>query len=361
MRHLAWASLLLLSLVEVQAKDAPGKACRQVRLTERPGWASSGAWTEQGDLLIVDARQKAVLRYSSNGRALGPVSELMGSTLESFFPQMIRRQQDRYVLELWHSGLLVFDKNYVPQSKVDVHAKGVSADTKDLRIEGMWLWEPIGNDVIAFSDIHGPKDSDWSTGFVRFPVDRPENFTPLWLRNYGDPLRLFYRLGHPYITSLGNVGYLLLMDNKMGIFRVRDDKLQHLSAFPAGLDRRPQLPDFESRGDVVPVMRAVEKSTMPTGLYGWEGSLFVLWRRAEGQSTHWFLTKIDPQEDKILGTLSIRGTSANHLTVVPGRRSWTFIEKGAVRGWGLQDTDSMLLVPSARFRGSFASRSDLCE
>jgi hypothetical protein len=362
MRALVRVPLILLLLsVGALANAASRETCSEVKLTQRPDWASSGAWTANGDLLIADAHAKVILRYSKTGRALGTIPETIGSTLGQFFPQMIRSQQGKLFLEVWGNGLIVMDQDFAPLSSKDVHAKSSRPEMKGVSVEGMFLWEPIGNDVISFSDLHGPKASDWSSGFVRFPADKPQDFTILRDMKFEDSSRIFYRLGHPYITTLGNTGYILLMDSKMEIAKVTKHGLERLSAFPAGLDLSPQLPSFTTFDDMVPVLHAVERSTMPTGLYGWENALFVLWRKAEGRGTHWYLTKIDPQNDRVLGTVSILKTSANHLSVVPGPNSWAFIEKGPVRGYGVQDIDSLLLVPAAKLRAAFRPGADLCQ
>ncbi len=250
-------------------------------------------------------------------------------------------------------NLIVLDQGFAPKLSTDVHAKGTQPKTKNLRVEGMFLWEPVGNDVISFSDLYDLKKNTWSSGFVRFPADNPQNFTILHPMLYEDPSRLFYRLANPYITSLGDTGYILRMDNRMGIDKTTKGGLERIAAFPPELDLSPQLPNFDRFDDLEPVMRAIERSTMPTGLYGWENALYVLWRKADRHGTRWSLTKIDPENPKVVGTVFIAGTSANHLSVVPGPTSWAFIEKGPVRKVGVQDIESVLLVSSARIREAF--------
>jgi len=320
--------------------------------------------TADGDLLIADAHSKSILRYSEDGRALGTIPEKIGADLADFFPQMIRStQQGNLFVELFHGRLAVLDKHYIPQSKSDIHAKSLNPKSRDLAVQGMYLWEPIGNDLVTFSDIQGPKENDWQSGFVRFPADRPQDFSVLYAMKFKEPSHIFYRLGHPYITSLGNTTYVLLMESKMRILKSVDGGLVPMStaAFPADqLSLTPQLPEFESTDDLPHVMRAVETSTMPTGLYGWENSLYLLWRRPDGATTKWFLTKIDPTKERVVGTVSIKGTSANHLSVVPGPKSWAFIEKGPARGWGLQDVRSIFYVPSDDLRRTFREGTDLC-
>src|SRR5262249_48191768 len=139
----------------------------------------------------------------------------------------------------------------------------------------------------------------------------------------------------------GSDAYVLLfLGSRMGIYESSPGSpaLKELRAFPPQLDRSiPVLPSFKTREDFAPLMQAVEGLAMPVGLYGFENFLYVLSRQPAGSGkTHWSMTKIDPVHDKVVATASI-DLAADHVTVVPGKRSWAFIEKGPVKGFGLQD------------------------
>jgi hypothetical protein len=128
--------------------------------------------------------------------------------------------------------------------------------------------------------------------------------------------------------------------------------VEKMSSFPEGLDQAPVLPSFTTRDDFAPVMRAVERSKMPTGLYGWGQFLYILTREPlKDGTTRWRLTRIDPRSDRIEGEVVVP-SRANHLTVVPGPRAWAFIEKGPVKGFGRQDIPKILFVPSSRLEGA---------
>jgi len=346
----------------------PQQVCRRVALSKRPGWVSSGAWTADGELLLADARRKSILRFSQNGRSLGSIPDGIGNALANFFPQIIRStDQGKLMIEVLNGGLITLNKRYIPEGKSDIHAKGTNLNASR-RLEGMYLWEPLGKDLITYSDIQEPGENNWTSGFVRVPLDRPEGFSVLRLMDYDGPTHVFYQLGHPYITSLGSTAYVLSMKNPMTILRTVNlgttkEGLETLPAFPSDkLNLSPQLPPIQSSEDLPQLMRTVESSTIPTGLYGFDNYLFLLWRRPEGARTHWFLTKIDPtpSREQVQGTISLGATFAHHLSVVPGPTNWAFIEKGPVQGWGVQRIDSILLVPSVRLRGVFRDGSDLC-
>jgi len=357
------AAVALILAAAPAAHAASEKSCQRVQFSQgRPGWTNSGVWTEKGDLLIADALRKQILRYSREGRALGGLPGKIEALLEDFSPRILRSTTDgRLVAEGAEGSLIVLNKKYIPLARVDIRAKSSDTTTNGAAIGALSLWEPIGNNIFAFSTMAGPKKGDYSLGIISFPLTQPQAFTSFRSMKYTESLSLFYRLGHPYLASLDGIGYVLLMENKMSILRARGGKLEDIGAFPAQLSLSPQLPSFESKDDLPWVMKAVENSTMPTGLYGWEHSLYVLWRKPEGAKTQWFLTEIDPDEERVVRTVSIKTTSANHLTVVPGPDAWAFIEKGPVRAWGTQSIKSILLVPVERVRSAFRGGGDLCQ
>jgi hypothetical protein len=340
----------LAMVISGAAYAVPPESCRRVQFSkERPGWTNSGAWTEKGDLLIADSLRKKILRYSRDGRELGSLPGALAE-VNNLSPQILGSSGGKLITESRGGDLIVLDRGYASMTRVDIHSKSLPADPKSARIGALSQWEFIGNDILAFSTLAGPKESDYSLGVISFPIDRPETFKNFLPLKYDESLSTFYRLGHHYLTSLDGIGYIVLMDSKISVRRAVDDRLEYVGTLPSQIDFSPQLPSFESPDDLPLIMKMVEASTMPTGLYGWEHSLYLLWRKPEGAKTLWFLTRIYPNKQP--RTVSIK-TSANHLTVVPGPNAWAFVEKGRVRSWGEQNIDSILLVPAERIRSAF--------
>jgi hypothetical protein len=96
-------------------------------------------------------------------------------------------------------------------------------------------------------------------------------------------------------------------------------------------------------------MAAVEQSSMPAGLWSWEGSLYLLSRTVEKGQRQWYLSRIDPARDELLWTVRVPG-SAHHMTVIPGPDEWAFLEKGPVTGWLNQDTHHIRFVKASQLR-----------
>ncbi|RPH56609.1 hypothetical protein EHM82_03000, partial [bacterium] len=181
------------------------------------------------------------------------------------------------VLELANGRLIRLGSNHSPVSRRDLLAEG---KRKGESLERIFWWDLAGGDVLLFGDVHRPEalpDQQWKSGFFRVPLNSPKAFQSLYEIETGDPARIFYR-AVPLLTALGDTSYMLLMEEKPRIVRSRKGSagLETLRAFPAELAQRPVLPPWKQLDDYAPLMLAVERSTMPVALLGWEGSLFVL-------------------------------------------------------------------------------------
>jgi len=345
--------------------------CNRSTLSQRPGWTSSGIWTVSADgdrLLLADALQKTILTYDSSGRFLGPLAGTNGMALNSLRPLVLKENASTHTLvaELDGAGfqdynrILTLDRKFAPGPLHAVETEKANAEGS--RISGLWEWEPVGPDLVTFSDLQGARN-DWHSAIVRYPAGEPDNFTMLHFVGLHDPERTFYRLGYQYITSLGNTAYVLTMGNTPGIYKDTDlngKKAATLVAVRSSLsttdkpELSPQVPEFLYQRDFEGVMAAVERVAMPTGIYGWEQNLYVLSRIPEGGETIWVLRKFD-SEGRFLDAFRIPA-KANHLTVVPGPKDWAFVEKGPVLGYRLvQDIKTILFVPSRLLRAKSPS------
>lgn len=369
----------LVSLVAPAEADPPvssvASSCRHVNLSPRPGWVSSGAWTENGtELVVADARSRQILSFDARGKGFTAKPHKLSRALESFSPARIVADPAGEVLfaELERERFTVLDsKDAFPILRKDIRAESlVGAASEGARsLDKLFLWAPIRTDtladILAYASIKevAPRGQEsWSSEFVRFPVERPDQFQALIAKNR-NPSKIFYKLGHPLFSSLRDTGYLLFFDNGTpGLYRNEKGSTELLpmgaldKLYPRG-GGAPVLPSFVRPEDFPAVMRAVERSSMPVGLYGFDGFLYVLFRSPSDGATKWVMRKVDPKADAIVASIDIP-TRANHLTVVPGPKEWAFIEKGPARGHKDQDVNSVLFVPTSRVKG--ISEGNLC-
>ncbi len=369
---------------------SPQSHCQRALLNRRPGWSTSAAWNGSNELVVIDQIYNQALRYTAAGESLGTIPDVAAPGIEAFFPITVKAASSGLAFELSGNYIRALDHGYsfVKESRLGgngTYAPQAQGRGGSWQITSMWLWQPVGkDDVVAFSDLKSLNASEaggnsYRVAFVRFPIDSPSKFEilgkamtydassppcPSASCDSGTALRLYNRLGHDYIASIGDAAFILKMD-EMKIYRQAHAGAD-LEALPVnfaelaqrGLDQPAALPKFYSRSDFRNLMAKVEISTMPTGIYAWNNSLFVTARIFDGTATRWTVTRIDAATGQILGTATIP-TSANHLTIAPGAAQWAFIEKGPAKGWSdNQEIPSILFVPSKQFDKNLSG--DLC-
>jgi hypothetical protein len=381
-------SALLSTLVLSVALSAPGWAqstpinapdeCRSYVVPKRlqPDWTIAADWISPRHLAVVDSIGGQVLHYTPEGKALGSQPEALARSisksldLKGFSPAAIRAtpEGNRWIQLV--SGDFVKLNGY--QEILDSFAlNGLSAGEERI-IAGLYSWTIAGSDLLAFGNLKDAAGT-WSTGFYRVSLSSPYKASVIEeLPRYPEE-RVWYRLGFNYLTSLSRTGYGLRIDeanHRLWIVRIPSgkDELQRLEVDIRPLMSLPSLHDYTTPQEYVQLMKEVEESTMPIGLYGWEEDLYVVWRNQEAPGgQEWYLTKIDisPGQDPSSSVFRVVGhatlpTSANHLMAVPGPEYWAFIEKGTVEGFGIQNVERVQYVPAARIR-SFAPNSRICE
>jgi hypothetical protein len=360
-----------LSLAQTSGKapDYPpnrpvGVECREVALTRKPGWTLSGAFTLDGSQFrVVDALYNTILRYSSAGVSLGSVNEPLKSTLRDLLPVTGKSRGSDFIVEV-SDGLMVLDKNLRLVTTKSVLAT-VGAQWS---IGALWQWEPVGKkDIVAFTDVFRGTNrndlSNWGTAFVRFPLDNPKALTILSLGPLtGSKDKGAFRSGYTYMASLGDTAYILSMGKqRVALYKneAGSSRLDDLSdLLPPSLGN-PSLLDWRTGQGYVDLMKGIEEQSMPVGLYGWNNSLYLLYRSPKDEGTRWELYNIDPARKNSTHSVELP-IRANHVTVIPGPKTWAFIEKGPVRAYGAQDISRALFIPSELLEAPLRSSGMLC-
>lgn len=350
--------------------NRPASVCREVVLSRKPGWTLSGGFTPDGSqLLIVDSLYSTILRYGNSGESLGPIREPVKALVADQMPVTGRPRGESFILEVT-DGLMVMDSDLHPVAIKRVQSNSQEwrkSKSQEWRITGLWEWQPVGkSDILAFADIgEGPNPYDprhAKTAFVRFPLENPGQLTILQdFPVIGTPNKGYYRSTYSsYITSLGETGYYLSMNDGLRLYRQEKGKIPEdiSSTLPPGL-RAPKLPDWDHPQQFVDMMKRIERASMPVGLWGWYDSLYLLYRAPQGEGTRWTLYNIDPTRKHPQSSADLP-ISANHVTVVPGPKSWAIIEKGPVRAYGAQSISRVLFIPAQLLKAPLRSAGMLC-
>jgi hypothetical protein len=333
--------------------------CTRVTLLQPPQSAATGAWSANGsELLVADALNRTILRYSVSGRSLGPLPDPIRSFLAPLSPAALKADPTTggSLVEVDGSRFLQLDRTYRPVSTYpQVEPQAATAKQGTQQLEAPFAWEPLGGDILAFADIRLNRrvgEPQWTVGFVRYPLGRPDAFTLLREYGRGDPVRTIQRLGFQYIAAIKDTAYVLAMENPPAILvnHKGETEFTTLRTTLPGLEARPDLPTLLTKDDVAPVMAAVEQSTMPVGLYSFENRLYMVARFFRDGATVWEIWQLDPESGAILSKARIP-TNANHITVIPGPKAWAIVEKGPVTGWGPQEIRTALFIPAAVLQG----------
>jgi hypothetical protein len=341
-----------------QVQGRQREVCTRASPTQVPHYTVSG--TSIGDqFFLVDPSRNAVMTYDSGGRFLGNLPRATAGQIDKYFPATVKSRGKDLVVELANRHLVFLDHLYRPVAETTIAPRrqlalrrGSEPVTESL--ESMFLYELAGADVVACSDLKtvaGAGKPEWTSAIVRFPLDHPEEFRAFARSDFQQPEWLFCRLGLPLIAAVGDVGYVVLMNDQPGLYRIEPGatELKRMDDFPAERLQRPSLLDYSTVDEYAQVMDQVERVSMPAGIYGWKDRLFMLYRQVDGNgASSWELLRLDPMTGKILGTTAI-ASSAAFLQVIPGEKRWLILEKDRVLFLGNQRTRDFLSVDTEVF------------
>lgn len=320
--------------------------CKQVDLGVRPGWVLSGLWNER-ELVLLDNKYDEIKRYSFAGDFIGTIPSSVNQAVGNLSPMAIQADgEGRMVLALVKGRFLEMDKRYSPLAMRSALTSGIKK--KAAEVLGTFQWAVAGDEIFAVGDVSGSPDIP---GFLRIQRSDPKSFKILQPLP-ADTSLLMYRLGFPYVAAIGSDAFVLIFDGSSpGLYKSRkgSGELERVGALPEGFELKPQLTTFEAPADYATIMRTIERTDMITGLYSWEGGLYMVVRSFDKGGTIWKLLTIDPGDAAVVDVQEIK-TKANHVTVIPGKDYWAILEKREVRRLLSQDIDSMLVVPAATIR-----------
>ncbi len=358
---LAVLSVMVLSGPSVAQDLEPDRCYRALLTPELPGygleWPTSGAWSE-GQVLVVDAYAGHVVRISRRGQVGSGLAstlplEASGSQRPLARPSQIRAIDGGFLLEDEASDDILRLNSYLEVSE------STPVKTSDVPYErsSIYGWSPMGEGFLAFGDLKGPRG--WMSALFYFDKEgRLEIFYEVAI---DAEVIDHYTRNTAYVAALGDVGYVLSVDETLSIGELRLGKgLRRLPSFPAEFKNRPKFDEAYRRRlrphgarKATEIYRSYETATMASGLYAWGGRLYLVGKEAMASNgeTDWWLIHIDPEDEGREKSRVRLPTGAAHLTIVPGSKFWALIEKGRVEGIGAKhapfmDTASMVLVPT---------------
>lgn len=347
--------LLLAILLASRVPSLAATTFHRVVLNPTLTWSVSGVWSaDESELILADPNNKRLVRYSPRTGLGTPALTPQLSPL----PHLIQPDHNRFLLECDQGKMIWLGKDLVPLKEAFM-LKGAASSQGVLDTFPQWVL--VGEEVLSISDYKVPLGDSWEhrMAFLRFPVETPTVFDILLPLEGPPSLKRLYLFGNPYVASVQGRGYFLLMGVQPRLCEAR--KWAQVDCFD--LDRKdalqqPRLPNASGEANVKTLYYAWEQSAATAGIYGWKDSLYILNRRP-GRSglTIWQLARVDLRRRKVLYAKPLP-TVAHHLTVIPGRRQWAFVEKGEVKGLGNQQISRVLFLPTSWIESPEATLHD---
>ena len=335
----------------LEAGSLPPIAGQRYYFSKLPKWTNSGAWGLDGELLIVDVLADKILRFSDTGKFRGELPSAPGEGAIPH-PTIIHQAGPRdYWVEDEDGRFVLLGDGYRVLDTKDLRAL-VSGEAGNLRAVYQWAIPGDGKAFFIFGDIR--KGPDAFSAIIRVDMDRPASFKVLQRIELDDPGRRFYLLGSPLLAATGEDAYYLVMD-VIPFFATNSGKRIFSWRIVGRGDQngpleRPELPSQKGMAATELIFRSVEKSFLPSGVYSWNGNLYLLMREPTAAGAiSWWLSKFNSVANRVEWTRRIE-SSSNHLLVVPGKKYWAFVEKGPVEGPGQQKVETFIRVPSSDLR-----------
>lgn len=373
------ASLLTLAAVSFPAlpaaADSANAACRRVPVEGTAGRFEStlfaGAFVgRNGDqLVLLNPFQRSFKRLASDREVLVDLPSSLRRSLDNFAPRTLWNAADGHlVAESKGFNLMEFDHRLLPVPPMYAvpGEAGLARVVPD-------RWGLVGRlsdpdaAAIVCGDVQERAGGPWKSGLFYVPVGREAgDYKVLADFRDQDPRQLGCRLDGQVIAVVDGQAFVLLFSQPPEIRRV--EITAEGARLGAALDLSPPLEAMKVRPPLptnVPIeaypelMLDVEGSALPVELIGWEGALYLLLREPGERSgaTRWSLARIG-----LDGSVQQTGvdSTARHMTMVPGKKSWVFIEKGRADWPDKRNVEGLRFVPSERIRGLTAG-SSLCK
>lgn len=350
--------LLLIAISAASSAQSPSNAvleCNQIPLPgPQPLWISSATFVEApgspGKVAVVDSLRSDILLIGPKGDSEVFKKKSIDSE-EKMAPAILNRTEDGFVLSTVDQRLYWLDNRLHPtRPSTSMMKSGTEAPRT---VVSTYQSIVSGRDFFSFGAV---KDSPgkFRFGFFRAPLKAPYDFE--FLRDF--PEVDYYLLGHKYLAGLKGDEYGVLMNDKAVIVQFTADGNERvLDVIPEKYRVIPKLQtDTSIPNSEAAMFKEIEGLTIPMGLYGRNGLLYLLTREPKaGGGTLWQLFPINPDRPEVFDPIKLP-TSMNHLTIVDSPLDWYIFEKGAVQPTGKQPIASMLVIPHSMIQNHSVPR-----
>jgi tetratricopeptide (TPR) repeat protein len=325
------------------------KSSWEAELMPPPAWINDGAWLGSASFVVVDVLRNALLRYGIDGRLRSATENFAGNGTQKRLPKRVRTSAaGLLVLELGANHTLVWlDQDGEPVRETEL----VNRQGQEGKLAGVLDWTIVGEDTILVVGNILHSDGTWVSALIRTSF-ASKSFEVVKKWSAEDPSGVYYRLGQPYLATLGEKAYFLEIGEMLTLYEVsataKVSSLRRIASVPGGITRiaKQGLARFQTPTGAADLYSLIEGLDVPAGLYAEDGLLFLL-RRPDSVNSgdhSWRLEEIEPRLGALRRTITLP-VSAHHLTVIPGAAQWALIQRGIVERIGKQSISSAVFIP----------------
>jgi hypothetical protein len=346
-----WNFSKIVSLVA--ADNGPAKtSCSQYQIAASPKWISSAVWVDKkSEIMVIDPKQNEIFLYAVGSKA---PEVLLPDRPKEQKVNGAAKSRVRYIIKAGTNALILNADLRVNQ-ELDIrrdhlgHFNGLGS---------FYDWDTTPDQIFAigmFNDSPMPDPRNFHLGFLKADLGKDAasvNNAKLLMPLEDSP---YYVLGHNYVATNDFAAFVLKMkddsDAELWEFDRNGGRKRRLleKTFPAEFRHIPRIVSgTDGPGDSASLFKEIEGYHIPVGVYGFERMLYLLARSpSESGATTWWLYKIDPQKDKIVGKRLRLPTTSNHISIVPTSTSWFIFEKGPVQSKGSQKIETLITIPTS--------------
>lgn len=335
------------AVVKRRDEETTTRSCRRLRFEpseSAPPWTSGNAiaWDFDGeDLLVASQVEWEVLRVELGGDR---------ARVEEAYPEL----RDFGVYYVFRQGGGVLFGGGSGQRFLRYSARHRILEMIDIGSEVQaFNVRPLGKTLLALGKLH--HEGRVRYGLFRLPFEGriAEKAELLWAfpGDGGTELDVYRSLGGTFIapTTEGRPA-LLSMERRPRILVEGDEGMEVLETASARLPSCSLCTEmswgsYEEFGVLLDHLAA---ATMPRGLVGWGGELFVIVRQPWAGGD-WRVLRIDAVRDEVLGT-ALLPSKAAALFAMPGPETWAFYEAERL-SVGYMTNPSVWLVPAGEILG----------
>ncbi len=336
------------------AQASASETCSRVSLDQSLPWISSAVYVAHRGEIVVNSPlapdNKSMFAFSQNGRLLWSRE---GDSVPSSIvpvPSALSTEGLRYVEMSSRGEVQWLDDRFQPTSEKASFAQ-IDA-TAELVVDSFFQRIITGSGwVVGYGAVKDRSAQVPLYGFIA------QNLVP---RNNGRqavellfPLtanELFYRLGNPLVTAIGDDVYFLALESSPQLYRVdlASDSLPELLPGLPG-ERSLVTPDLQERAlgyspDLI-YGKLESFHGFPHSIYSYAGRLLVLYQ-PEKPGAGWRLVTLRPKGSSVSveGSIVIP-TTAPHLTLAPAPEHFVVFEKSRVVD-ERQSVSTILSIPT---------------